>query len=50
MVKTPHFHCRGAQIQSLVGEIGSCLLEAWPPPKQFNFFFFFNFLATLHGM
>ena len=26
VVGTPHFHCRGVQVLSLVGEPGSCML------------------------
>ena len=34
MVETPHFHCKGAQVQSLVGEPGSHMPQCVAKKKK----------------
>ena len=49
MVKTLHFHCRGAQVQSLVGELRSHMPHGAAKKKAITIiqFFFLKFLAVL---
>ena len=36
MVKTPSFHCRGAQVQSPVGELRSCMPHSMAKKSKFK--------------
>ena len=37
MGKTPRFRCRGARVQSLVGELKSCMLHGAAKKRKFFF-------------
>ena len=38
MVKTPEFPLQGRQVQSLIGELRSCIMTAmWPKKKKKDF-------------